>query len=98
MPGAPKKRQGGTKAQRLITGQFTTFQAGFSTVSLGSGININFISGVTLTQLTANITIASNATVGSRDVSVTTNGSTLTLPNGFAVTAGTPIITQVNPN
>ena len=95
---APSSGQAGTTLSVVITGQFTTFQAGFSTVNLGSGITINFITGVTLTQLTANITIATNATVGNRDVSVTTNGTTLTLPNGFAVTAGTPIITQVNPN
>jgi hypothetical protein len=95
---APSSGQAGTTTSVVITGQFTTFQAGFSTVSLGSGININFISGVTLTQLTANITIASNATVGSRDVSVTTNGTTLTLSGGFNVTPGTPVITQISPN
>jgi hypothetical protein len=95
---APTSGQAGTTLSVVINGQFTTFQAGFSTVSLGSGITINFISGVTLTQLTANITIAPNATVGSRDVSVTTSGTTLTLSSGFAVTAGTPVITQISPN
>jgi hypothetical protein len=95
---APSSGQAGTTTSVVITGQFTTFQAGFSTVDMGSGITVNFITGVTLTQLTANITIASNATVGSRDVSVTTNGSTQTLSGGFNVTAGTPVITQINPN
>ncbi|MGP8225142.1 MAG: choice-of-anchor D domain-containing protein, partial [Terracidiphilus sp.] len=95
---APSSGQAGTTTSVVITGQFTTFQAGFSTVSMGSGITVNFITGVTLTQLTANITIASNATVGNRDVSVTTNGTTLTLSNGFAVTAGTQVITGISPN
>jgi hypothetical protein len=97
---APTSGQAGTTLNVVINGQFTTFQAGFSTVSLGSGITVNFIpnSSVTLTQLTANITIAANATVGNRDVSVTTNGTTQTLSNGFAVTAGTPAITQISPN
>jgi hypothetical protein len=95
---APSSGQAGTTTSVVITGQFTTFQAGFSTVNLGSGINVNFITGVTLTQLTANITIDQAATVGSRDVSVTTNGTTLTLSGGFTVTPGTPFITQISPN
>jgi hypothetical protein len=95
---APTSGQAGTTTSVVINGQFTTFQAGFSTVSMGSGITVNFVSGVTLTQLTANITIAANATVGSRDVSVTTNGTTLTLSGGFNVSAGTPVITQISPN
>jgi hypothetical protein len=98
MTAAPSFGQAGTTTSVVITGQFTGFQAGFSTVSMGSGVTVNFITGVTLTQLTANISIASNATVGSRDVQVTTNGTTLTLSNGFAVTAGTPVITQISPN
>jgi len=94
----PTFGQAGTTLSVVVNGQFTTFQAGFSTVSFGSGVTVNFISGVTTTQLTANITVASNATVGIRDVSVTTNGTTLTLSGGFAVTAGTPVITQISPN
>jgi hypothetical protein len=95
---APSSGQAGTTTSVVITGQFTTFQAGFSTVYLGSGINVNFITGVTLTQLTANITIASNALVGSRDVQVTTNGTTLTLSGGFNVTPGTPVIQTISPS
>jgi hypothetical protein len=75
----PGERPGRRHDSVVINGQFTTFQAGFSTVSFGSGITVNFITGVTLTQLTANITIDPNATVGNRDVSVTTNGTMLTL-------------------
>ncbi len=96
---APSSGQAGTTTSVVITGQFTSFQAGFSTVDLGSGITVNYpLTSVTLTQLTANITIASNATIGDRDVSVTTNGSTQTLGHGFNVTPGTPVITQISPN
>jgi hypothetical protein len=95
---APGFAQAGTTTSIVIDGQFTTFQAAFTTVSFGSGITVNFISGVTTTQLTANITVASNATVGARDITVTTNGTPLTLSGAFNVTAGTPVITQVNPN
>ncbi|MGA3371748.1 MAG: Ig-like domain-containing protein [Terracidiphilus sp.] len=90
--------QAGTTANVVITGEFTTFQAGFLSVSFGSGVTTNFISNVSLTQLTANITVASNATVGSRDITVTANGTPLTLSGGFNVTAGTPVITQINPS
>ena len=94
----PNFAQAGTTTSVVITGQFTTFQAGFSTVSFGSGVATNFISGVTTTQLTANITVAANATVGTRDITVTTNGTPLTLSGAFNVTAGTPVITMISPN
>ncbi len=95
---APNFAQAGTTANVVITGEFTTFQAGFLSVSFGSGVTTNFISNVTLTQLTANITVASNATVGGRDITVTANGTPLTLSGQFNVTAGTPVITQISPN
>ncbi len=67
-------------------------------MSFGDGITTNFVTVNSLTQLTANITIPSNASVGNTYVSVTTSGQTLTLNNAFAVTAGTPVITEINPN
>jgi hypothetical protein len=82
----------------IIDGQFTTFQQGFSTVSFGAGISVTNVTVNTTTQLIATINVASNASVGSRNVSVSTNSQVLTLNNGFGVTAGTPAITQINPN
>jgi hypothetical protein len=82
----------------VVTGQFTTFQEGFSTVSFGSVITVNVVTVNNTGQLTANITVAPNAAVGSRDITVNTNSQNLTLSGGFAVTAGTPVITQINPN
>ena len=94
----PTTGQAGTTLNVVIDGQFTTFQQGFSSVSFGSGITVNVVTVNSTTQLTANITVASNASVGNRTISVTTSGQTQNLNNGFAVTPGTPVITEINPN
>jgi hypothetical protein len=95
---SPTSGQAGTIVNVVVNGAFTTFQQGFSTVSFGDGITTNFVTVTSTTQLTANITIPSNAPVGNTYVSVTTNSQTQTLNNAFAVTAGTPVITVINPN
>ncbi|HVU45322.1 MAG TPA: Ig-like domain-containing protein [Terracidiphilus sp.] len=95
---SPTMGQAGTTVNLVVNGVFTTFQQGFTTVTLGDGIVTNFVTVNSTTQLTANITIPSNATVGNTYVSVTYNSQTLTLNNAFAVTPGTPVITQINPN
>ena len=95
---SPSSGQAGATANVVITGEFTAFQQGFSSVSLGDGIQTNFVTVNSITQVTANITIPTNASVGNTYVTVTTNGTPLTLNNAFAVTAGTPVITQINPN
>jgi LEA14-like dessication related protein len=83
----------------VVNGQFidfTTITA--AQVSFGSGITVNSLSSVTTTQFTANITIAANASVGSRDITVTYNSQPVVLSGGFAVTPGTPVILTINPN
>ena len=45
-----------------------------------------------------NLSVDPGATVGNRNVTLTTGSEVVTLSNGFAVGAGTPAITQVNPN
>jgi hypothetical protein len=83
----------------VVTGQFmdfTTITA--SQVSFGGGITVNSLSSVTTTQFTANITIDANASTGSRDITVTYSGQPVTLSGGFTVTAGIPVISQINPN
>jgi hypothetical protein len=89
---------GATSLNIVIDGAFTTFQQGFSGVSFGSGVAVNLVTVASTTELTANISIASNAMVGSRDITVTTNGQAQTLSGGFTVLAGTPVITAINPN
>jgi hypothetical protein len=95
---SPSMGQAGQTVNVVVNGVFTTFQQGFSSVTLGDGIVTNFVTVNSTTQLTANVTIPSNASAGNTYVSVTTNGQTLTLDNVFAVTPGTPVITQINPN
>src|SRR5205823_12056807 len=50
------------------------------------------------TSATATLTIDPAATVGNRNVTLTTNAEIVTATNGFSVTAGAPAITQVNPS
>src|SRR4029077_11878482 len=52
----------------------------------------------TATSATAVLNIDPAATVGSRNVTLTTNSEVATLASGFTVNAGTAVITQVNPN
>jgi hypothetical protein len=94
----PAFAQAGSTTNIVITGEFTSFAQGSSSVSLGSGVTVNTVTVSSATQLTANISVASNASVGARDITVTTGGQTETLSSGFSVTAGTPVVTQINPN
>lgn len=83
----------GTRGQTLspvITG--TNF-TGASAVSFGAGITVNSYTVNSATQITADITIAADATPGARDVSVTTPGGTGTLNNGFTVIQQTQSVT-----
>jgi hypothetical protein len=88
----------GTQGQTLdvnLTGQnfVNGAQCGF-----GAGITVNSCGFTSATQLTANLTIAGNATVGNRDVTVTNpDTQKATLLNGFSVAQGAgPTIALVN--
>src|SRR5437773_400457 len=92
--------QGQSLPSVIITG--SSFQSG-ATCSFGAGITVNSCTFNSATQLTANITISSTATVGTRNVTVTNPDSqTGTLTNGFTVTtagpAPPPSVNSVNPS
>jgi hypothetical protein len=70
-----------------ITGQFTNFVQGTSVASFGAGITVNLTTVTNTTHATANISIAANAAVGARTVTVTTGAEVASLSNGFTVTA-----------
>ena len=92
-------RQGQTSLNVAITGQFTHFSNGASVASFGgTDITVNSTTVADSTHATANITIANNAALGARSVTVTTNAEVASLANGFAVTAGTPALTLISPN
>jgi hypothetical protein len=92
----PSSAHPGDSLTVTITGAGTNFNAG-STVSFGSGITVNSAAASTATSLTANITITPGAVIGSRDVTVTTNGIPLTGTGLFAVTPA-PRLVSVTPN
>ncbi|GAF99152.1 unnamed protein product, partial [marine sediment metagenome] len=63
---------------------------GATNVSFGSGIDVNSFTVNSITNITANITIHTDAIPGPRDVSVTTPGGTDTLVDGFTVPSRPP--------
>ncbi len=85
----------GTNVPVTLTG--TNFAAGASVNVSGSGVTVSNVTVVNATQITATLGIASNATVGSRSVTVTSTGGT---SNGvtFTVNAAAPTLTSINPN
>ena len=94
----PNSGQQGQTLPVALTGQFTHFVQGTSVATFGSGITVNNLTVTDATHATANISIASNATLGASNVTVTTGGEVVTLTNGFTVTNGTPVLTTANPN
>ena len=90
--------QGQTNEFVTLTGQYTHFQQGVTTASFGAGITVAQLTVNSATTATAKLNINPTATIGFRNVQVTTGGEAVGLTNGFQVTPGVPIITQVNPN
>ena len=89
----------GRQAQALtvaITGQFTHFVQGTTTVTFGAGITVGTVTVASSTSLAAQITIAENAATGPRTVTVTTGTEIVTAPNAFTVNLGT-ILLSLNP-
>lgn len=89
--------QGQQSLAITITGQFTHFVQGTTTVSLGTGISVGAITVNSATELVATINIDPITTIGSRSVSVTTGGETAT-GGVFTVNAGPAALTTVSPN
>jgi FtsP/CotA-like multicopper oxidase with cupredoxin domain len=80
---SPSSGSRGATLPVVITGD--NFQSGAS-VSFGSGITVNAVTFNSATQLTVNITIAVNATLGFRTVTVTNpGGASGSKPNSFEV-------------
>ncbi len=96
---SPSSRGQGASNQTItITGSHFESGAGLAASFSGSGITVNSTSFVSTTEVTANVTIASNATVGSRNVTVTDpDGTSATANFAFAVNAA-PTITSTSPS
>jgi hypothetical protein len=87
--------QGQTLTDVLIVG--TDFTDAYA-ISFGTGITVNSFGVNSPTQIAANITIAGDATLGTRNVAVTTPAGTGTLAGGFTVLQAAPTITLISPN
>lgn len=81
-----------------LAGQFTHWVQGATTASFGASITVTSLTVNSPTTATALITIDRMAPTVASTVSVTTGAEVASLVNGFVVTAGTPVVVQVNPN
>ena len=70
-----------------LTGVNTHFVQGTTTVSAGVGITVGTITVNSLTSVTVQLTIASNATPNPSSLLVTTGTEEAVLPNGFTITS-----------
>ena len=91
-------QQGQQNLNVQLTGQFTHFVQGTTQVTFGAGITVNTVTVASATGLTASISIAANATLGDRTVTVTTGAEVFSRTPGFTVTPGTPVLLTVSPN
>jgi hypothetical protein len=80
----------GVQGQTLNTTITGINFTGATVVSFGAGITVNSFKVDSATQITASITIARNAAIGARNVSVTTPFGTGTLTGGFTVNSSAP--------
>ena len=72
-----------------MTGQFTNFVQGATSVSFGAGVRVNSVNVTNATSLTVNIPIEAGAALGGRTLTVTTGVEVVSLPTAFTV-AGDP--------
>ena len=91
-------QQGQSNLSVTLTGQFTHWLQGTTAATFGAGITITSLTVNSATSATAILNISATATAGASNVTVTTGREVVTLTNGFTVTNGTPVLTQVNPN
>jgi hypothetical protein len=90
-------QQGQQSLSVALTGQFTHWVQGTTTASFGAGITIASLTVNSATAATAVLNISASAALGARTVTLTTGSEVASLPSGFAVTAGTPVVVSVNP-
>jgi len=91
-------QQGQQNLTVALTGQFTHWVQGTSTVSFGAGITVVSLTVNSPATATALVNVDPQAATGTRTVTVTTGSEIATLNNGFTVAPGTPVLVAVNPN
>ncbi len=94
---APATRgQGAANQDIVITG--TGFANGAVASFSGTGITVSSTTFNSATQVTARITIAAGATVGTRDVTVVNSDAGRGTGAGLFTVAGSPAVTSASPN
>ena len=94
----PTSARQGWSGSVSIVGTDTHFSGGVSTADLGAGITVNSTTVTDATHATADITVAPGASLGPRDVNVTTGAETPNpLAGGFTVNIGVPQIDSTSP-
>ncbi len=88
----PAGQQGQQNLSVAITGQFTNWFQGTTTASLGAGITVVSLTVNSPVTATAVVNIDAAAAAGARTVTMTTGSQIISLPNGFTVTPGTPVV------
>ena len=91
---SPASGMQGQTLDVTVSGTYLTDPSG---VSFGDGITVNSYTTGDFSQTVVNITIDATATLGARDVTVTTAGGTASLEDAFTVVAAEPTITGVTP-
>jgi len=86
---------GQTLANVAVTGQYTGFVQGTTVAGFGAGIGVNSVTVNSPTTATIGIAIASDATLGVRDITMTTGGEVATLAGGFTVVVVPPALSVV---
>jgi hypothetical protein len=86
---------GQQKLSVTLTGQSAHFVQGTTTADFGPGITVVSLTVTSPTSATAVVNIDSGASVGGRDVTLTTNTEAVALARGFAVTAAIAIIAPI---
>lgn len=91
-------QQGQSNLSVTITGAFTHFSTSSVVTFANGGVTAGLPTSVTTTSITVPVSIMPAASLGATNLTVTTGAEVVTLNNGFTVNAGTPVLTQVNPN
>jgi hypothetical protein len=96
---SPSSRAQGASSQTVAI-KGTNFESGTGLAASfsGTGITVNSTSFVSSTEVTANVTIASNASIGSRNVTVTNPDTTSATGNGIFSVGAAPTVTSTSPN
>src|SRR5206468_10896624 len=80
-----------------VTGQYTHFAQGTTGASVGAGITVNGVTVHTPTTATVSVSIAEDAAIGARDVTLTTGSDVVTKAAAFTVAPGTPVLIAISP-